>query len=203
MSASCRRSVIRAARLALAIVAFTASIVLLSRRRTERLVSGTATANAVRVVSVIALEPLEYPVGHQRDIGSGPGMGALSSVELWDFERQKRRGENVRGVLASISGRRDLNPRPPEPHSAQGDTKQRQSVGFQRLSERRRRFTEQKCRTMPGETAPQTAPQYHTLSRRPSKETESDVLLFFIDARDRRSRDLLGFQNYRKAPCRT
>jgi hypothetical protein len=39
----------------------------------------------------------------------------------------------------SLSGRRDSNPRPPEPHSAQGDWQKRQLAEISRTSERRRR----------------------------------------------------------------
>src|SRR6266516_8111737 len=47
--------------------------------------------------------------------------------------------QGPRRLAGAESGRRDLNPRPPEPHTGQEHEPKRQLVGFSMASERRRR----------------------------------------------------------------
>src|SRR5438105_12514923 len=47
--------------------------------------------------------------------------------------------KSLQSLIFTQSGRRDLNPRPPEPHAGQGNHLKRQLVGFSMASERRRR----------------------------------------------------------------
>src|SRR5437762_12011477 len=73
-----------------------------------------------------------------RQATSAKITGATDSTpRLHDTKHRQRNRQRCFGLKES--GRRDLNPRPPEPHAEQGNHLKRQLVGFSMVSERRRR----------------------------------------------------------------
>jgi hypothetical protein len=72
------------------------------------------------------------------NLGVDPRGVMLHRRAVEETDRQKATSlEVARRCSYRQSGRRDLNPRPPEPHSAQGRSQNLQKVGLQRETERR------------------------------------------------------------------
>jgi hypothetical protein len=75
-----------------------------------------------------------------RRTGSLAGRETHSITHSTGRDKEKAlQQKSLQSLIFTQSGRRDLNPRPPEPHADQGNHLKRQLVGFSMASERRRR----------------------------------------------------------------